>query len=287
MSHREIAEAITARMPEPGVSHSTRGPGGAERVEILGVPVDSLSVQGLHDRIVKTVRERGHDLILHANAHGLNLCYRDRQLREFFNSASVVFCDGAGVVLAARILGARMQPRITYADWAWRLGQLCESQGLKLFLIGARPGVAEKAGERLRARSPGLKLAGVQHGYFDRTPGSAENEAVIEKINSSGADIVLVGFGMPLQERWLMDNWYRIDARVALTGGAVFDYVSGELKRGPKVLTRFGFEWLARLLIEPTRLWRRYLIGNPVFLARVVAQRLAHRTAHGSGARSG
>ncbi|MCA1688781.1 MAG: WecB/TagA/CpsF family glycosyltransferase, partial [Actinobacteria bacterium] len=84
----------------------------------------------------------------------------------------------------------------------------------------------------------------------------------------------LVGFGMPLQEYWLMENRNRLDANVALTGGAVFDYVSGELRRGPRVLTENGLEWLARLLIEPRRLWRRYLIGNPLFLARVLEQRL-------------
>ena len=93
-----------------------------------------------------------------------------------------------------------------------------------------------------------------------------------------GPDILIVGFGMPLQERWLMQNWENLDARVALTGGAVFDYVSGEVRRGPRVLTDNGFEWLARFLIEPGRLWRRYLVGNPLFLWRVLQQRLRRKT---------
>jgi len=84
---------------------------------------------------------------------------------------------------------------------------------------------------------------------------------------------------MPLQERWLMQNWERTEAHIALTGGAAFDYISGELRRGPRILTDSGFEWLARLLIEPRRLWQRYVVGNPLFLSRVLKQRLARDVA--------
>jgi N-acetylglucosaminyldiphosphoundecaprenol N-acetyl-beta-D-mannosaminyltransferase len=123
-------------------------------------------------------------------------------------------------------------------------------------------------------RHPGLDISGIHHGHFDHTPGSRENEAVVRRVNAARPDILIVGLGMPLQERWLMENRHTIDAGVALTGGAVFDYVSGGLRRGPRLLTDNGFEWLARLLIEPRRLWRRYLIGNPLFLLRVLGQRL-------------
>jgi N-acetylglucosaminyldiphosphoundecaprenol N-acetyl-beta-D-mannosaminyltransferase len=246
-----------------------------KRVNVLGVDVDPVTVAELHANILDFVRGEGHALILHANVYGLNLCYRDPELRSFFNeAASLVFCDGAGIMLAARMLGERIPERITYADWAWQLAAFAEREGLSLFLLGARPGVAESAVARLKEQYPNLKIAGVHHGYFDQTAGASENEVVLAEINAARADVLLVGFGMPLQERWLMRNWSRIDARVALTGGAVFDYVSGELKRGPRILTDNGFEWLARLLIEPGRLWRRYVIGNPLFLLRVLRQRL-------------
>lgn len=96
---------------------------------------------------------------------------------------------------------------------------------------------------------------------------------MVREINASAPDILLVGLGMPLQERWLMQNREKLNAGVALMGGAVFDYVSGGLRRGPRLLTDNGLEWLARLLVEPRRLWRRYLVGNPLFLARVLGQR--------------
>jgi N-acetylglucosaminyldiphosphoundecaprenol N-acetyl-beta-D-mannosaminyltransferase len=245
-----------------------------ERVNVLGVGVDPLSIPELHAMILDIVRERGHALVLHVNAHALNLCYRDPALRSFFNTASLVFCDGVGVMLAARILGKRLPERITYADWSWQLANFAERENLSLFLLGARPGVAERAAARLLVQHPDLKIVGIHHGYFNRAIGAPENEAVLTKINAARPDMLLLGFGMPVQERWLMKNWNRIDARIALTGGAAFDYISGELRRGPRLLTDNGFEWLARLLIEPRRLWRRYVIGNPLFLLRVLKQRL-------------
>lgn len=246
-----------------------------QEVRILGVPVDPLTVEELHARIAGFVEGREHALVLHANAHGLNLCYRDGRLRRILDRAEIVFCDGAGVMLAARILGRRIPERITYADWTWRLAEFAEERGFSLFFLGAHPGVAEQAAGRLRERFPNLRIAGVQHGYFDRSTGSPENEAVVKEINAARPDLLLVGFGMPIQEYWLDENWERIGASVALTGGAVFDYVSGELKRGPRLLVDNGLESVARLIVEPRRLWRRYVVGNPLFLLRVLKQRFA------------
>jgi N-acetylglucosaminyldiphosphoundecaprenol N-acetyl-beta-D-mannosaminyltransferase len=249
-----------------------------DRVDVLGVGVDPLAVEGLHAEIDDLVRGGDRGLVLNVNAHCLNLCYEDSKLRAFLNGAEVVFCDGAGVMLAARMLGRRIPERITYADWIWKLADFAAARGFSLYFLGARPGVAQEAARRLRERYPDLKLAGVRHGYFDHGAESAENEAVVEEINAAAPDILLIGLGMPLQDRWLMENWQKLDVSVALTGGGVFDYVSGRLRRGPRFLTENGFEWLARLLLEPRRLWRRYLIGNPLFLLRVLKQRLSARS---------
>jgi N-acetylglucosaminyldiphosphoundecaprenol N-acetyl-beta-D-mannosaminyltransferase len=242
-------------------------------VYVLGVGVDPLTVGDLQAEVGRLVRGGRGGLVLNVNAHCLNLCYADPALRGFFNAADVVFCDGAGVMLAAMLLGRRIPERITYADWAWDLAAFAAAEGFSLFFLGARPGVAQAAARRLKQRYPGLKMVGVHHGYFDRS----ENEAVVQKINAAAPDILLVGLGMPLQEYWLMENRHRLDTGVALTGGAVFDYVSGRLRRGPRLLVSSSFEWLARLLIEPRRLWRRYLVGNPLFFLRVVRQRLGVR----------
>ncbi len=250
-----------------------------EKIDVLGVGVDPLTVEELHEEISRFVENGEHALVLHANVHGLNLAYRNGRLRGLFNRAPIVFCDGSGVMLGARILGRRIPERITYADWTWKLAAFAEERGFSLFFLGARPGVAEKAARRLEYRFPKLRIAGAEHGYFERTLGSPENEAIIKKINAARPNVLLVGFGMPVQEFWLAENWEKVDANVALTGGAVFDYVSGELRRGPRFLTDRGLESVARLMVEPRRLWRRYVIGNPLFLLRVLKQRLGRGAA--------
>jgi N-acetylglucosaminyldiphosphoundecaprenol N-acetyl-beta-D-mannosaminyltransferase len=241
---------------------------------VLGVHVSGLTVPELHSRIAFLIENEQRALVLNVNVHALNLAYKRPWLREFLNRAHLVFCDGAGVVFGARILGCDLGRRITYADWMWQLAAFCEQHGFALFFLGARRGVAERAAAALKARYPGLRVAGTQHGYFDRTPGSPENQAVLRQINAVEPDILVVGLGMPAQERWLMENWERVQANVALTGGAVFDYLSGDLRRAPRWMTDHGLEWLGRLLIEPRRLWRRYVVGNPLFLWRVLGQRL-------------
>lgn len=246
-----------------------------ERVEILGVGVDRISADELREEMLRVVREGERALVMHVNAHALNLAHRRPWLRETLNAADVVFCDGSGVALAARILGRPPLERFTHADEMWRLAEFAEKHGLSLFFLGARPGVAGKAAEKLRERYPRLKIAGVRHGYFDKSAGSPENEAVVREINAARPDILIVGFGMPIQELWLRENWEALDVSAAMTLGAIFDYVSGELRRGPRLLVDNGLESVARLFIEPRRLWRRYVVGNPLFLLRVLKQRLA------------
>lgn len=246
------------------------------RINVLGVGVDAVTVGELHERIRRFVREDRKTTILNVNAHCLNLAYRDAPLRRFLDEAEVVFCDGAGVMLAARMLGGRVPARITYADWLLTLSDFAASEGFSMYFLGGKPGVAERAAEKLRETRPALEITATRHGYFEKS--GPENEAVVREINSVSPDILIVGMGMPTQERWLMENRGKLNARVVLTGGAAFDYVSGELRRGPRFLTDNGLEWLARLAIEPRRLWRRYLVGNPVFVFRVVRQAVREKT---------
>lgn len=243
---------------------------------MLGVQITPLSVSQLHDSLENYIRQDQKALVLNVNVNCLNLAYEQTWLRSFLNTAKITFCDGAGVILGARSLGYRIPQRITYADWIWQLAKFAEPRGFTFFFLGARPGVAEQAATSLRKRFPDLRIVGTYHGYFDKTPGNQENEAVIQQINAVRPNILIVGFGMPLQERWLKENWDRIDANIALTGGAVFDYVSGELRRAPRWMTDHGLEWLGRLIIEPRRLWKRYLLGNPLFLWRVFKQKIGY-----------
>lgn len=248
-----------------------------ESVRILNVPVHKLTVEALNNQLAQLIDSDQHALVLNVNVHCLNLAAENPWLEAFLNQSEIVFCDGAGVVLAARILGHDMPPRITYADWMWQLAAFCEEHGYSMYFLGAKPSVAELAATRLQQRHPKLRIVGTRDGYFDKTSDSKENRAVIEGINAVKPNILVLGMGMPLQEEWLMNNWPLINANVALTGGAVFDYVSGTLQRAPTWMTDNHLEWLGRLVIEPSRLWRRYVVGNPVFLTRVLRQRLRDR----------
>lgn len=246
-------------------------------IEILGVRVDPLTVDELHQRLAEYIDGDQHALVLHANVHGINLAVEDPSMRQALAQADLLFCDGAGVILGARLLGHHIPERITYADWTWQLAEFAEQRGYSFFFLGAKPGVAQAAADRLLERHPNLKIVGVRDGYFNKTPSHPENEAVLQCINQCRPNILIVGMGMPLQEQWLRENWPRLEANVALTGGAVFDYLSGELQRAPTWMTGHGLEWLGRLLIEPRRLWRRYLVGNPIFLSRVLKERFLGR----------
>jgi N-acetylglucosaminyldiphosphoundecaprenol N-acetyl-beta-D-mannosaminyltransferase len=251
---------------------------------VLGVPVDLLTWTGFDEWLESAVSHRARATVLHANAHGLNLASRDPALLEAYRRADLVYCDGAGVMLAARLLGSRVPQRITGADWLWHLHNVAVEKGWRLFLLGSAPGVAERAAAALGEHSGASAVVGVHHGYFDRD--GAEDDRVLSRIGACSPDIVLVGFGMPVQELWITSRRSRIDASVVVSQGAALDYVSGELRRGPSWLVDHGFEWLGRLLVEPRRLARRYLVGNPVFLVRVLACRVSsHRATRGPGTR--
>jgi len=243
-------------------------------INLLGAKLTLLDWDGLIQTVGEAASSGRKVLVASGNVFSFNLAYEKPWVRDFLNRADIVRLEGEGLRWGARILGYQTPRRIVFADWIWNLAAMAAREGFSFFLLGSRPGVADKAAARLRERFPNLRIAGTHHGYFDKTPGSAENEAVIQQINAARPNILFVGFGMPLQERWLADNWERLDVNVALTCGALFDYVSGELRRSPKWLNDHGLEWLGRLIIEPRRLWRRYLIGNPLFLWRVLKQRV-------------
>ncbi len=242
-------------------------------IKLLNICIHPLTVPQLHSYIAHAVKEGQKKLILNTNIHCYNLAYKSPWLQDFLNSADITFCDGAGVVLGAKCFGYKIPGRITYADWIWELAKFASENNFSLFFLGAKPGVAEKAAQKLTDHFPNLKIT-THHGYFEMSQGAKENLEVIEHINTIKPNILILGLGMPLQERWLKENWAKLEVNIGLTGGAVFDYVSGELRRGPAWMTDNGMEWLARLLIEPKRLWKRYLIGNLFFFYLIFKERL-------------
>jgi N-acetylglucosaminyldiphosphoundecaprenol N-acetyl-beta-D-mannosaminyltransferase len=242
-----------------------------ERARIFDIPIDLGPPAELMRRITGWVGSgNGPRRVMYVNAHVLNQSREIPALRSALEQADLVYCDGYGVRLAAKALEVDIPHRMTGADWIWGLAALCETAGQSIYLLGSEPGVTAEAATRLSRWYPRLDIKGTHHGFFEI--GSAHDDRVVEDINARRPDIVLVGMGTPKQELWAERNAQRLDADVLWTVGALFDYVSGRVPRAPGWLADNGLEWIFRFAIEPQRMWRRYLLGNPVFISRVMAQ---------------
>jgi N-acetylglucosaminyldiphosphoundecaprenol N-acetyl-beta-D-mannosaminyltransferase len=240
---------------------------------ILGIRVDLINQDELIGYIINTILGRKRAICANVNVHAINLAQKESWFKEFINHSDVVFCDGFGVKWAASFLNAKDLTRLTPPDWFDLLAEKCAQQGISMFFLGTHQEVIEKARALAVKKHPDLDINGIQHGYFDKSRGSAENQKVVETLNSLQPDILIVGFGMPAQEKWIMENWEDLHVCVVIPVGAFFDYYTGETIRAPKWMTDHGLEWLGRLIIEPGRLWKRYIIGNPIFLWRVFLQK--------------
>jgi len=242
---------------------------------IFGIPIDLGEPPELLGTLSRWAAEPRTRRVMYVNAHVVNQSRTRPELFAALRRADLIYCDGYGVRLAARALGLPVPYRMTGADWIWQLAALCETAGQRLYLLGSDPPFARQAATRLARDFSHLHVVGAHHGYFEL--GSPHNERVLEDIRDAQSDIVLVGMGTPKQELWVDRYADELGGAVVWSVGALFDYVSGRVPRAPRTLADNGLEWIFRLAVEPRRMWRRYLIGNPVFLARVL--RAARRRA--------
>ncbi len=214
--------------------------------------------------------------VMYLDAHVVNQSRELPELAQALCNADLVYCDGAGIRLAARALGLPVPPRITSEDWIWGLAALCESSERSLYLLGADPQVAREAAGRLERWYPRLSIVGAHHGYAELD--SPQNQRLIEDINATQADIVLVGMGTPKQQLWAKRCADQLDVGVVWTVGGLLDTIARRGTRRPGVGdTRLGSN--GRLRIEPRRILPRGLIGNAVLLSRTLAEARLHRTA--------
>ncbi|AQS85219.1 MAG: WecB/TagA/CpsF family glycosyltransferase [Acetobacter aceti] len=242
-------------------------------VEVMGLELMDIPREDIVTCLTEVVRQRGAARVINANAHCVTLSQKQLWMRGLFDQAEIAFCDGAGVQLASVFLTGKNLHRTTPPEW---IGDMLSALGdaANVFWLGGEQDVAEKAAA-VFSRKYGCRTAGVQHGFFDVTPGSPEAESVIEKIVAAKPSVLLLNMGMPRQERWLWDNWNRLPPLVAITAGALVDHAAGRVSRPPRWVANLGLEWLVRLSREPKRLWRRYLLGLPCFGVYVMRWRLS------------
>ncbi len=240
-----------------------------QTINLLGVNIDILDTEALGRKIIDFAGLDGKRSVMYVNADCMLIARRNENYRRILNDCDLVYADGAGVVLGARLWGHILPGRSTAADFMPDFCRKFAGKGLRLFFLGAACGVADEAAARLRRDIPGLRIVGTHHGYF--TPD--QEEEVIAGVNKAEPDIVVVGFGAPGQEMWMSKNRRALNAPVVWGVGGLFDFLSGRTRRGPRILLDNGFEWLCRLFTEPRRLWRRYLIGNTTFVFYILWRR--------------
>jgi len=226
------------------------------RVKLLNVPIDCLSMERSVERVSELIGAGRPRRVITLNPE---ILYRavlsDHSLFDLINKADLVTADGEGIVWAGRVAGTPFPERVTGIDLMLRLVERAATEGWKIYLLGAAPGVAEEAAEKLTRRFPGLQVAGTRHGYFKPD----EEAGIAQAIKQTAPQLLFVALGAPAQEMWIDRHIEDIGPVVAVGVGGSLDVISGRVARQPLWMQKLKIEWLGRLISEPSR-WRRMLV---------------------------
>jgi N-acetylglucosaminyldiphosphoundecaprenol N-acetyl-beta-D-mannosaminyltransferase len=243
------------------------------RANILGVGVSAIDMEMALSTIEKWIERREPYYICVTGVHGVMESQSDAEVRRIHNAAGLVTPDGMPLVWLSRLLGFRHVAQVCGSDLMLAVCERSVTRGYRHFFYGGAPGVAEKLAARLQSRFPGLQVVGIDSPPF-RPLTPREDQTVVERMNAARPDVVWVGLSTPKQERWIAAHMGQLSAPVLIGSGAAFDFHAGLKRRAPRWMQKAGLEWLFRLMLEPRRLWRRYLINNPWFLGLVLLQAL-------------
>lgn len=231
------------------------------RVDVLGVGFDNLTMAEAVDQGVKLLHSEGMHYVVTPNPEIVEICRENPEANRVINEADLVLPDGIGVIKGAAMLGTPLKERTPGIEFASHLMGRMAEEGMSLYLLGAKPGVADMAAEKLVEKYPGLKIAGTHDGYFK------EDAPVVEAIAASGADCVFVCLGAPKQEFWIKKNGTATGAHLLCGLGGSLDVFAGTVERAPKFFCDHGLEWFYRLCKEPKRIGR--MMKLPLFLVHV------------------
>ena len=243
------------------------------RANILGIEISAINMETALRTIEAWILRRESHYVCVTGVHGVMESQRDEALRRIHNAAGLVTPDGMPLVWLSRLMGFRPVERVYGPDLILALCERSAEHGYRQFFYGGGPGIAEKLALRLQSRFPSLQVSGFYSPPF-RPLTPEEDKAVIELINATNPHILWVGLSTPKQERWMAEHMGSLHTPVLIGVGAAFDFHAGIKRQAPRWMQRTGLEWFFRLLMEPRRLWRRYLINNPLFLWLVLLQLL-------------
>ncbi len=234
---------------------------------ILGVRFSAVTLQQAVEHAMNLIRKNKKGYVVTPNPEIVDMCRNDEGLKDIVNSASLVLPDGIGIIYAAKILGEKLYGKVAGIDFAESLISAMSKEKMRIFLLGAKPGIAEKAGKRLCEKYPGLVLAGCRDGYF------SDGQEAVKAVNGcGGADVVLVCLGAPKQEKFIASYIDDMDATLLCGLGGSLDVFAGEAKRAPDIFIKLGLEWFYRLLKQPSRIGR--MMRLPKFMLIVIKEKL-------------
>lgn len=243
--------------------------------EILGARIDALSRREVVERLAACLRGEWRALVITTNVDHLMILERDEEFRRAYARADLIVADGVPLLWASRLLGRPLPGRVAGSDLIFDLCAICARGGLGIYLLGGRAGVAAVAARVIKTRYPGARVVGTACPPFGFELDPTALRRVVEEVRSSGADLLLVGLGAPKQEIFLARHWAELGVKVGMGVGIALEYLAGTRRRAPLWMQSSGLEWSWRLLSEPRRLWRRYLLRDARFLWRVARQRLS------------
>ena len=260
-------------------------PGEPDRVRLAGVPLDPISFRDAVCAVVEHARADGPTgYVVTPNAQHVVLHQSDALLREIYAKAFLVATDGVPLLWAARLLGNKLPGRVNGTDLFEVLCAAGAQSALRVYFLGGRPGAATAAAARLLQRHPTLEVCGIYCPDYGFEWDPAEQAKILRDINACRPHILFVGLGAPKQEYWMYNNRRTLDVPVMLGIGGSFEFVGGIVPRAPRWMQRAGLEWFFRLLLEPERLWKRYLIGNTIFCALIARELFSNRSVRAKAA---
>ena len=234
------------------------------QVSLFGLPISNID----QDQVIKWIDERICEnkkaIVNFVNAHCCNMASRNTAYKRALLRSDLLLPDGSGIAIAMKFRNERLVQNLNGTDLLPLILRYLGENKLSVYLLGGKPNVATEAGETFKALAPGLQIAGCRHGFFS----AEEHDEIVEEINASGAQVLLVGLGVPNQELWLERSRERLTTTLSFGVGGLFDYYANRIPRAPRLMRKTGVEWIWRLMMEPKRMWRRYILGNPLFLWR-------------------
>ncbi len=236
-----------------------------KKINVRGLLFDNVTMSEAIALAEEKLQKSDVSVVVTPNAEIAQLCLEDTSFKKLIESAEIILPDGAGIVMAAKMLGTPLKEKVAGVDFGMELISHAEKKQYPIFLLGGKPTVAATAADHLRNQFPNLQIVGTHDGYFKRT--GFENDAVIQKINASGAKILYICLGAPAQEKWIMENRTQLTSvRLAACLGGSLDIYAGTAKRAPAFFIKMRLEWFYRLLREPRRIGRmmklpKYIIG--------------------------